>query len=215
MRRAYTLSLAIVGIGVATQAQASILHFDQMAPGKYTDVYVSNYGNVEHVYAGAFDVHLDNNTPDFEAYCVDLAHWNHIGDSYGVTQQPTSVLGANGALVEAIYNAYSGSVSTADQGAALQIALWDALTDGGDGLSAGNFQTVNLDPAIVSLANAYLSTPVPPPATPYNTYVLQATDHPDGRFQDLITGSPTPEPASLLAISVGVVGILRRRAKKA
>lgn len=110
-----------------------------------------NYFGADHtVYAGSlkgyFGGQLGNPLPPNDGtyfgdlFCVDLAHSITIPTEYEVESLPISAL-ANGERLAWLYRNYA-DVAKNDSGiaSALQLALWDIATDGGDGLDGGNFR---------------------------------------------------------------------------
>jgi uncharacterized repeat protein (TIGR01451 family) len=116
------------------------------------------------VFAGQFKVHVDQSSapsspsaaaPQFISLCADLFGDIHQPDIYPVVPESTSVL-LHGGEVAYLYNHFANSVSDNDHASALQIAIWELITDPVTDLSSGNYRYTQT-PAIVALANNYLS----------------------------------------------------------
>jgi hypothetical protein len=103
-------------------------------------------------YAGGILVRLDDGgTLDF--YCVDLFHDITIG-TYTVNKlAPRPVF--NEGRVAWLLDTLLASISTPDQGAGLQLAIWDIVHDNGDGFSTGLIRSdANTNAAVLGFAQA-------------------------------------------------------------
>jgi hypothetical protein len=207
-----SLFAALAVLAAGTSAQASLLTVEQMAPGKFGIVNINFNGSGYNVYAGAMSANLDGGS-SFDAYCVDLAHFDYLPASYQVAVDSTPSTLPNGARIGQIYNTYASQVNSADSGVALQLAIWDVLVDGGDGLDNGSFKASGYSGDALTSYIAILSTPLGNASTASSYFV--ALSHPDGKNQDLIgpyqgTG-PVPEPTTMAVLGLGALGLLRRR----
>lgn len=192
-------------------------------------IYYSGWGRSYSVYAGPFEATRNNWTTSFDAYCVDLDHWDNMPASYLVTPLSTSLLttgtggAANGPGIAWLYNTYEGGIHDATHGAALQLAIWELLTDGesktGVGFATGNFRYTPTDPAhnpILLDAQGYLDGWYNH-GSPYTGSALWfKADHDpdndgddDGVDQSLI-GAAAPEPCSLALLAIGGLPLLTR-----
>ena len=75
---------------------------------------------------------------EFNSFCVDLDHMVSVGQVYQVTPRSTSDGLPSGGMIAFLYNKYGvNTLMDNAKAAALQLAFWDLVVDGGDGLEAG------------------------------------------------------------------------------
>lgn len=203
------LILALAAITISAFAQTTQqLSVHSLTAGKYTPLSLSYNGRTINTYAGPQLISLDGGAR-FDAYCVDLDHWNTLPSVFPVNVLSTDLL-TNGQRIAYMYNTYSGSVTNATQGAALQLAIWDVLTDQGDGLSAGNFRS-SVSSTVLAQANVYLSGSV---GMTGQASWLKATHHGNGSQYQNLVGPAVPGPAAALPFAAWAVAMRRRRQKK-
>jgi hypothetical protein len=155
-------------------------------------------------YAGPFDASLNGGATQ-RVYCADLLHHTEYNSATAVNVTDTALLGSGYQQAARIYNKYAGGVvSDATMNAALQAAIWKSIfptltyVDGTSGASA--------------LADSYLAS------SDLGSYSNHAKLYDfGGANQSMLGGvpnaNPVPEPASMAALGVGAISILRRRKK--
>lgn len=228
LRKLCFLALGIAAALVPARADASTLQFNGM--GLHDIVTIGGSSGISgSFYAGELNWEWLAPVPDgFESslytYCVDILH--EVVDPQTVrvseTTDPLMTTHATdgGAKAAWLLNTFAAGIHASGTGlesAALQVAIWEAISDDDHNLSTGYFTLLTTGEytgvaraeAIMAQANEYLAQLFVNGG--YNTSTatwLDATGISGG--QDQIT---TPEPSSLMLL--GVAGIfMRRRARK-
>lgn len=163
--------------------------------------------------AGPFRLTGDNGFGDFIAFCIDLD--NHMSSGKTYTVSGASSYGtAVDTNIDLLFNSAYAGLSTAVQGAAFQVALWEIITDTGDAtgfdLGLGSFTATSSTAGVISQAADYLTGLGGATTGGYKLTFLA-----NGNSQDLVTVSPVPVPAAFGMLSLGLAGLfgLRRRKK--
>jgi hypothetical protein len=150
----------------------------------------------------------------FYTYCVDPNH-------YLLNLQDVTVTGSDflttagvtdaGEKAAWLVNTYAPSIHQSGSGAdaaALQVAIWEAISDNDPNLSAGGFRLIGT-PAIAAEAQGYLDALFSGPGG-YHTSTTFWLDAVSGQDQMM----PTPEPTSLLLCGSGLILFARRMRSK-
>jgi hypothetical protein len=98
--------------------------------GKYVDFSLN--GTEREIYAGAY-LGTYNHGPLLTFFCADP----FLGINYGVYDSQAWIPAGYETRAAWLYGNEIGGVDTQNEGAAMQLAIWDILFDGGDGAGSG------------------------------------------------------------------------------
>ncbi len=145
---------------------------------------------------------------DYDAYCVDIDHYAGSGE---VEEWEISQLN-NGYLVAYLFENHSDDVVTDLDAAALGVAIWEVIyeeTGNEFNVDNGYFSITNNDD-VAAAANELLAA-LPDTHTPqWDLTVL----HSECKQDMLIGANPIPEPATLVLLGLGGIGVLIRRRRQ-
>jgi hypothetical protein len=236
--------VALVGATLPSAVSAAPLDWFKFGPLEAVDVVTISYGSFQNlaVYAGQYEGTIaltqaglsSPSAQTFNTFCVDLSDEVSVNQEYEVAQTPTSTGLTNGGAIAYLYNTYGQNViagnnvngsglNAADYAAALQLAIWDELVNGGQAPHSGSpLQYSGLNAGVaaqvqdfLTLANAnsssaiWLNSNVPQPAgyTPGQGFIAPS----DG---GLFVSAPEPSTFVLLVGAFcclgGVLGYKRR-----
>lgn len=204
MGKSFVVAVAgIVSAVVATAVQASPVTFNGMGLNQTVDYKLSGVDKSSR----AGQILINFQSQNLTAYCVDLNHT--VKSSWDAT--PASPDFINGGRAAAfLYDTYAASVDSSLKAAALQVAIWEVVTDFGGSLNllAGNFKLLDSE-NVRNLANLYLGS-LPGDVGNYqsSSYIVKSGSDP--RSQHLIV----PEPATLGVVMVAMIMMAADRRRR-
>ena len=177
-------------------------------PVQYTGVYgeiVSIYGTYHNgsVWAGIYKLTVDGTAVD--SFCIDILQESNKNllpyDIVPLSNAPQSPIGPmqeeKALAISKLWDKNYNPAMSTSAAAALQVAIWEVLVDGPVG---GNINTGDFKSAYTG-AQALLNE-----LTNWNgTANLFAFSNPS--YQDYATRAPVPEPATMLLLGAGLIGL--------
>ena len=219
MTKAVAASVLVFTLAVSAPAFASSMHFT--GEGKTAAVTIqsptlgvlsTDAGELDWSWVGAPPA---GQPPSFYTYCVDPNHY--LLDVQDVTLSSSDFLTSAGVTDAGekaawLVNTFAPSIHQSGSGAdaaALQVAIWEAISDNNPDLSAGGFRLIG-SPNIAAEAQGNLNALFSGPGG-YHTSSAPWLDSSNGQGQM----TPAPEPASLLLCGSGLILFARRIRSKA
>ncbi len=119
---------------------------------------VFNVDGEEYVAGAGIGLVRINDAEPIESICVNLFEGFSFYEEYWADSMAATEYDPNGGAAGWILQACLPVASTAIEGAALQLAIWDAIHDGGDGFAAGRIQSnIYTDSAVLELAAGWVA----------------------------------------------------------
>lgn len=205
-------TFAIAAIA-ALSCAASTLTYTGTGLGNAVSVLAN--GNSKNVFAGQLNFTVDGQS--LVGFCIDLYTILNRQTYNTTTGEPEGY--TNGGRAAWIVENYAGQVTTAMQAAALQLALWDVVHDGGNGLTNGSL-VLNASPgnALSAAANAIVLASAGQSSNRatvfYNNTITAGI-----RAQTLITAAsasevPEPSTVAMLGFGAALLAVARVRRRK-
>lgn len=199
-----TIAIAIV-LACSSGSSAAIITFEGYVLSRDVN-YQHNAVFETNQSAGQMSITLDG--APFIAYCVDLD--NDAPSQWQATLQPVSVING-GKAIAYLFDHFAAGVTTDNQAAALQVAIWEVVDDspGVLNLTADHFRFTAASQGqfanVMAQAVIYLAA-IPADLTNYfpQSFIIHSSVA--NQAQHLIV----PEPASLSILAVGAMFVLRR-----
>ncbi len=165
---------------------------------------------------------VDNTVPiTFDTYCVDLAQNVSSGNTYTYNVLSLTDAGytpAQQSMLRQLWTSYKPGADTANESAALQLAIWEVIYDTNNNLSTGTFkvnststQRTAAQALITNAANA-LSNPAPGGAPILRELVVLRSSSAQDQITELPPTVPTPGAAAL-AVAGLLMAAPRRKAR--
>ncbi len=136
----------VIALSTVTSASAATVNVTYQGSDAFGSPNLSRYLSINStgisggVYAGPFRLVGDSGFGNFVAFCIDLAQYLKSGTTYTVSG--SSKYGSGVDLnIDRLFTSVYSSITTAIQGAAFQVALWEIISDtsGSYNLASGNF----------------------------------------------------------------------------
>jgi hypothetical protein len=171
--------VALASATLPSSVSAAPLDWFRFGPLEAVDVVTISYGSFSNlaVYAGQYEGTIAATqaglslptAQTFATFCVDLNDEVSLNQEYQVAPTSTNTGLTNGGAVAYLYNTYGASLITgsningsglnaADYAAALQLAIWDELANGGQAPHAGSaLQYSGLNPGVATQVQTFLA----------------------------------------------------------
>ena len=227
-RCAATLSALLFLAPLPAVAGPLWFQYDGMAAN---DIVTISYGSFSgQVYTGQNIGQLSTSSdfsasPQFYTFCVDLDHEVHNGQIYQVVPESLTdpTYGRpNGAAIAYLYANYgTAQITNSDTAAALQLAFWNEVANGGATPTIGSPLQYTVSPSIATQVQAFLdianaNTGAGVWANPVGPGITDPPPAQLGQGFLIPTGGPNvPEPSTLILAAIGGAGLAwlaRRRA---
>jgi len=192
-----------IAIASAAPASAAVITFEGHLLSRNVNIFHEVLPNRSET-AGQMSLTIDGSP--FIGYCVDLD--NDAPNTWDATLEPVTSID-NGVMIAWLFDTFAAGVTTNNEAAGLQVAIWEVLDDGDTALnlSAGDFRlNVPASPAAVQTqAQIYLNA-IPADLSGYLPQSIIVFSSEVDQAQHMIV----PEPSSIAGLILGAAIALRR-----
>lgn len=170
-------------------------------------------GSVRTVKAGVGELLVDG-TDLIDVFCVNLFTTININQTYTANSIDAGVYdfdGSQAAWLMATYLPVINAAPVADrrvEGAALQLAIWDMIHDGGDGFKSGRIQSsLNTNSSVLALANQWRLEALDETGTAKVYTAAAGTRVFQQQMYLTSEGGEVPEPGTFAMLLIGGLGV--------
>lgn len=186
---------------------------------------ISADGNVRTASAGVGQLLVDNSPSAIDAFCANLFQGITLNQAYNATVIDAATFNpASGAAAAWLMRTFLPQVNAAtgvarqERGAALQLTIWDMLSDGGNGFGAGRVQaTTRTNSAVLALAEAWRLEGLD--KTARAGVFTNATGAPAFQQQIFLDPAPVggevPEPGTMAMAALASAGLIWMKRRSA
>jgi hypothetical protein len=206
---------AIVSLSSTSLFATSITH-NGLDWSRGMSIEIKADGTVRNASAGVGLLTVDGTT-SLDVFCVNLFKGITLYQNYAATSVSPTTYDADGGTAAWLMQTFLSTVDTGIEGAALQLAIWDVIHDGGDGFNNGRIRsTGNTNSSVLALANQWVGASQGHTST--NAMVFTAAANRQAFQQQLYLNgcalnggcggdSEVPEPGTLAMFAIGALGI--------